>query len=89
MQISGSRGKAQFEKPGKYQITVQGSLGHSWSDRLAGMHITAGSDENGAPTTDLIGHLRDQAQLSGVLNSLYELHLPILSVKWLGSENDD
>jgi hypothetical protein len=37
----------------------------------------------------LIGHLRDQAQLSGVLNSLYELHLPILSVKWLGSENDD
>jgi hypothetical protein len=29
----------------------------------------------------LEGQVRDQAELVGVLNSLYELHLPILSVE--------
>jgi hypothetical protein len=29
----------------------------------------------------LEGELRDQAALTGVLNSLYELHLPVLSVE--------
>ena len=33
------------------------------------------------PVTILIGHLRDQAALAGVLNTLYELHLPVLSVE--------
>jgi len=31
--------------------------------------------------TVLTGRLKDQAELTGVLNSLYELHLPILKVK--------
>jgi hypothetical protein len=30
--------------------------------------------------------MRDQAELAGVLNTLYEMHLPLLSVKYL---NDD
>jgi hypothetical protein len=30
--------------------------------------------------------VRDQAELSGVLNTLYELHLPILSVECLKGE---
>jgi hypothetical protein len=36
----------------------------------------------------LTGRVRDQAELSGVLNTLYELHLPILSVKILAEDND-
>jgi hypothetical protein len=31
--------------------------------------------------TVLAGHLADQAALSGVLNTLYDLHLPLLSVE--------
>jgi hypothetical protein len=31
--------------------------------------------------TTLEGRVRDQAELTGVINSLYELHLPILSVQ--------
>jgi hypothetical protein len=81
------RGKIKFEKPGKYRIVVQGRLDDSWSDRLAGMTISTSNLENDKPTTLLIGHLRDQAQLSGVLNSLYELHLPILLVEYLGENN--
>jgi hypothetical protein len=57
----------------------------SWSDRLAGMRITPGLPEKDPPVSSTLeGHLRDQTQLSGVLNSLYELHLPILLVEYLG-----
>jgi len=34
-----------------------------------------------SPVTILVGHLPDQAALSGVLNTLYEMHLPLLSVE--------
>jgi len=30
---------------------------------------------------ELVGYLIDQAALSGVLNALYDLHLPLLSVE--------
>jgi hypothetical protein len=35
---------------------------------------------------DLNGRLRDQAELSGVLNSLYNLHLSILKVEVANDE---
>lgn len=72
--------KFSFEGPARYDITVQGAIDPKWSDRLAGMHITTKDGKDGAPLTTLTGHLLDQAELSGVLNSLYELHLPIVSV---------
>jgi hypothetical protein len=80
-------GSTKFEKPGKYRIEVEGRLDERWSDRLAGMHIKTSESEGKTPQTSLVGHLRDQAQLSGVLNSLYELHLPILLVEYLPADN--
>lgn len=80
-------GSIRFEKPGKYLIEVEGRLDEHWSDRLAGMRITKSGLEGETPVTSLVGHLRDQAQLSGVLNSLYELHLPILLVEYLPADN--
>jgi hypothetical protein len=73
----------KLETPATYRIRAQGSLDESWSDRLAGMAITAESEADGLPVTTLVGRLRDQAELSGVLNTLYELHLPILNVEML------
>lgn len=86
MAVSHNGGKNKFEGPGSYRIIVQGSIDNTWSDRLAGMRITTGEPEDGAPTTVLMGHLRDQTQLSGVLNSLYDLHLSILFVECLKTE---
>ena len=80
-------GKVDFEKPGKYRIDVRGQLDDRWSDRLGGMRITKSGSEDESHVTTLVGHLRDQAQLSGVLNSLYELHLPILLVEFLQDNN--
>ena len=64
-----------------YQITVQGWLDGSWSERLSGMHIEVKIPENKIPVAILDGQLKDQAELLGVLNSLYELRLPIISVE--------
>jgi hypothetical protein len=85
MKGSFSHRRGDCQKPGRYRIVVQGRLDRSWSDRLAGMYITAGESENGEPTTCLVGDLRDQAQLCGVLNSLYDVHLAILLVEHLGN----
>jgi len=76
----------KLETPATYRILVQGSLDQAWSDRLAGMAIITHSTGNEAPVTTLTGRLRDQAELSGVLNTLYELHLPILKVEMLKPE---
>lgn len=36
--------------------------------------------------TELVGQLLDQAALLGILNTLYDLHLPILSVTCLEAQ---
>ena len=89
MNASHLKGKIHFEKPGKYRIVVQGRLDESWSDRLSGMRITPVDTKHAEMTTNFIGELRDQTQLSGILTCLHDLHLPILSVEWLGNENTD
>ena len=75
-----------FYKPGNYRIQVQGFLDESWSERMSGMNITTKDASDNRPVTTLCGLMRDQAELAGVLTTLYEMHLPLLSVKYL---NDD
>ena len=64
-----------------YRIVIQGVLGEEWSDRLAGLAITTLEREDGEPHTALTGPIRDQAELNGVLDTLYGLHLTILKVE--------
>ena len=72
-----------FDRPGNYRIRVHGFLDESWSERLGGMYITTNKREDRKTVTILVGHLQDQAELAGILNSLYELHLTLLSVEYL------
>lgn len=67
-----------------YQIRVQGYLDEIWSDRLNGVAINVQSWPNETPVTVLTGELQDQAALAGVLSTLYNLGLPLLSVECLG-----
>ena len=67
--------------PATYRIRIQGLLDQSWSEQLNGMTIAQAETSNKPPVTILIGHLKDQAALSGVLNTLYDLRLPLLSVE--------
>ena len=72
--------------PATYRVEVDGHLDESWSDRLAGMRITTRKRSDQTTVTTLVGRLRDQAELSGVLNSLYGLHLSILKVEVVNGE---
>ena len=67
-------------EPASYRIEVEGSLDEKWSGRLGGMQIDTASRADQKPVTTLIGTVRDQAMLMGVLNGLYQLHMQILSV---------
>jgi hypothetical protein len=78
-----SRGKVSVESAGTYRIRVRGHIDESLADQLGGMIITRAFTSEKDPMTILIGHMRDQAALSGVLNELYELHLPLLTVELL------
>jgi hypothetical protein len=77
------RNAIPFDRPATYQIDVQGMIDLDWTDRLSGMTIGLVREEACPPVTTLKGELSDQAALAGVLNTLYELHLPILSVRCL------
>ena len=71
------------DMPAAYRIRVLGSLKASWFDRLEGMTIGVTPARQYLVVTTLSGILADQAALVGVLNSLHELRLMILSVECL------
>jgi hypothetical protein len=75
--------------PATYRIEVEGVLHEIWADSFAGMDISSRKRADQSTVTTLTGRLKDQAMLTGVLNGLYELHLPILSVKILTEDNGD
>jgi hypothetical protein len=76
-----------FVRPANYRIEVEGHVAESWSDSLAGMRITSRKRLDQTTVTTLVGRLRDQAELSGVLNSLYDLHhLSILKLEVVSDE---
>ncbi len=70
-----------------YRICVQGVLEPSWSELMHGMAISSlvARDENQRELhhTQLLGTLADQAALIGLINTLYSLGLPLVSVACL------
>jgi hypothetical protein len=70
-----------FDRPATYRIVVKGRIDQLWFEDLGGMEIHIESHENEPAITLLTGQVRDQAELMGILNSLYELHMTVLSVE--------
>ena len=68
---------------------VAGVLDPDWSERLSGLRIESHRDHTtDHPVTVLQGPIQDQAQLSGVLNALCNLHLPLISVELIEDDID-
>jgi hypothetical protein len=76
-------GNLKINSPAIYQIEVLGKVDISWADNLAGMNITNYKVGDNVITT-LVGRLSDQAALAGLLRSIYDIKLPILSVLYKG-----
>ena len=71
---------SMFE-PATYCIRILGTLDKKWSDYCGGMAIEHTIVLQQYPATILTGILTDQAALIGILNSLYDLGCPIISVE--------
>jgi len=76
------RGVSLLE-PAVYRISIQGILDKNWSDYCGGMTIEHEGDPKRYAVTILMGRVADQSALIGVLNSLYDMGYPILSVEYL------
>lgn len=88
-------------KPACYRIAVRGCLDEKkWSGRLGGMQIKSQKESDQQAVTVLSGEVQDQADLIGVLNTLHQMRMTILSVicedcnepeatETLGTENEN
>ena len=69
-----------------YRIRVRGRVRPELSARLENMRVSNWCRDDGVEESTLEGLLADQAALSGVLNSLYALHLPLVVVECVGTD---
>jgi hypothetical protein len=73
------------DNPGRYEIRLKGHLSARWAARFDGMTLTTRTDG----TTLIEGPVVDQAALHGLLRTLRDLGLPLLSVTHLDSGQPD
>ncbi len=81
-------GKIAFDGPARYRIRVMGNPLFDWPTRMSEMTIRSITPEGPDRVTVFEGWIADQAALSGVLNTLYELHLSLVSVEAIADEPD-
>ena len=72
-----SPARSEGSSGGAYRITVKGTLDDAWSPWFDGMRVT--HDANG--DTALVGIVRDQAALHGLLAKIRDLGLTLLAVE--------
>ncbi len=69
--------------PAVYRIRVRGCLDPQQSGRFEGLSISESPGDGSGPETILVGRLLDQADLAGVLATLFDLRLPVIAVECL------
>ena len=73
-----------FSSPGEYRIEAEGYLSPDGLVRFGSMQVISSPPaDGGRALTTMQGNVHDQAELAGILNTLYELHLSLLSVQYL------
>jgi len=74
--------KEEYDDPTPYEIHIKGHLDDRWADRFGGLTLTR--EQNG--DTLLSGTVVDQAALYGLLRTVRDLGVRLLSVTRLQSE---
>ena len=81
--MSAPHGSAEDQHaPGRYEIRLKGHLDARWATRFEGMSLSHESDG----TTIFAGPVVDQAALYGLLRTVRDLGLPLLSVVHIDPE---
>jgi hypothetical protein len=76
-----------FTKPAVYKIIVQGMISPDLAERLCGMQVTIKKGPDKKTLSTLTGMINDQSQLSGILNTLYEMRMTVIAVNMLSEIN--
>ena len=71
----------KFNEPAYYKITVQGKLTDTITNILGNMKISTEKESGGTTITVLKGKIKDQAELSGIIDTLYSWRYPIIKVE--------
>jgi hypothetical protein len=79
-----------FDHPLCYEIKLLGRLNKSWVNTFKGLESNFYRSTDGQPITILRGLIVDQAALRGILCSLWDLNLTLISIvgKRPGSPGD-
>lgn len=64
-------------QPAIYEIRIAGHVDARWSERFDGLSLTHATDG----TTTIHGPVVDQAALHGLLRSVRDLGLPLISIR--------
>lgn len=72
----------KFSGPANYKITVQGILTETFLNSFEGLKVVTEKDEENKYSTKIDIRIKDQAELSGIINTLYEWRFPILLVEY-------
>ena len=70
-------------RPARYCIKVSGAIDETWFSYHEGLVLEAESTGQERPLTTLTGQVTDQAALMGILNHLYDMQCPLISVEYL------
>ncbi len=76
-----------FKKEAIYRIVVDGFIDESWSDQFGGMQVLVEKKKGSRTVSILIGEIKDQSALSGILNNLYDMQFTVISVNMLFEKN--
>jgi hypothetical protein len=71
----------KFSGPAKYRLIIKGYVPQGRQDLFGSLKIT--EDSGTDFKTIMEGEFLDQAQLAGVINTLYSLRLPLVEVQYI------
>jgi predicted GNAT superfamily acetyltransferase len=80
------RNTLRLDQGATYKIVVQGWFDESWKEWFGVMSVLVREDNGRGVVTTLTGHVRDQAELHGLLTRTRDLCLPLLEVRLLQSD---
>jgi len=76
-----------FTTPKKFKIDVKGKLSEDLSDIFGGLSISH-KDDHHVTISYLEGEIIDQAELIGILNTLFNMRYPIINVRISNKEKN-
>jgi hypothetical protein len=73
----------QLSSPARYRIRIQGYLDNTWAGQLGQLTFTNYLASKQPSETVITGQVKDQAELLWILERLYGLGFPLLTVECL------